>query len=468
MQIVDEKNGGSDAAATTDARYDPDFVRRTLRRVDWRLLPLLGLLYSIDVIDRTNLAMARTAGMNKDLGMDIGSRYSIITMIFFPPYVLFQVPGNIVLQYIGPRTFLTISVAGWGISQIGMAFVTSWRTLCFCRVLLAILEAGFFPALAFLITTWYKRHEVQKRLAIFYLLAIVLDGFSALLASAIAKLGGKAGMSGWRWVFLLEGLGTLCLCPIAWVFVPDFPDKNRFLTEDQTQLILDRVEEDRGDSLPDKLIAAKVLRHLRDPFLWMYGLMFNCVTMPGAAMAFFIPTILSGMGFSETMSLLLTTPPYIAAAISTFFFAWISDKTKKRAIWLGVQTLMSITGLMITGYATPHGARYLGLFLINMGASGSIPGIIAYNANNVTTHTKRAVSTGVIVAFGGVGGVFATTVYRQQDFPRYLNGLWATMGCQFLLLMLLAVNTLILNRRNRSARLGNVVLEETPGFLYTL
>jgi len=174
------------------------------------------------------------------------------------------------------------------------------------------------------------------------------------------------------------------------------------------------------------------------------------------------------MGFSETMSLLLTTPPYIAAAISAFFFAWISDKTKKRAIWLGVQTLMSITGLMITGYAKPHGARYLGLFLINMGASGSIPGIIAYNANNVTTHTKRAVSTGVIVAFGGVGGVFATTVYRQQDFPRYLNGLWATMGCQFLLLTLLAVNTWILNRRNRLARLGNGVLEETPGFLYTL
>ena len=78
-------------------------------------------------------------------------------------------------------------------------------------------------------------------------------------------------MSGWQWIFLLEGVGTLCLGPIAWVFVPDFPDKNRFLTEDQTQLILDRVEEDRGDSLPDQLTAAKVLRHLRDPLLWTYG-----------------------------------------------------------------------------------------------------------------------------------------------------------------------------------------------------
>ncbi|TEB33563.1 MFS general substrate transporter [Coprinellus micaceus] len=474
-----EYAGAVPTGVAPDAHYDPKFVSRTLcvasgssflgqRTVDWRILPLLGLLYSVALIDRTNLGMARVAGMQEDLRLDIGERYSIASMIYFPPYIILQLPGNIILRWIGARSWLTICVVGWGVAQIGMGFVPNWGLLCLTRVLLGIFEAGFFPALAFIITTWYKRHEVQKRLAGFYLISIFLGGFSSILAYGITFLKGKGGLNGWQWIFVLEGVLTVALGLLTWMFVPDFPDKNRFLNPEQTKMILDRIEADRNDSVPDPVTMKKVLKHLSDPFLWSFALMFLASTMPAYAIGFFITILLSSMGFSLMESLLLSAPPYVAAAACCFFFAWLADKTRKRALWLAVQNLITITGLMITGYGKLNGVRYFGLFLVNMGASASVPGVLAYNANNIVSHSKRSVSTAVIIAFGGIGGIFATLVYRQEDFPLYIPGIWATMACQLTMLILLGINTFVFSRRNKLALEGKAVNEDSPGFYYTI
>jgi len=147
---------------------------------------------------------------------------------------------------------------------------------------------------------------------------------------------------------------------------------------------------------------------------------------------------------------------------------------------------MTIVGLAVLGWANPNGARYFGLFLINMGASGCVPGVLAYvssfchltllnadacpqNANNIIGYSKRSVSTAMIIAFGGIGGIFATLVFRQKDAAnRYKPGLYATFACQGMFLILLAVNTFVFKRRNAAAKAGNRVNEGTPGFLYTL
>jgi MFS family permease len=125
--------------------------------------------------------------------------------------------------------------------------------------------------MAFIITTWYKRGEVQKRLAVFYLSAISLAGFGSILAYAIQLLGNRGGLRGWRWIFLLEGLLTIALGALSWLYIPDLPDRNSFLTPVETKMVLDRIEADRQDSLPDPITGKKVLKHLCDPFLWSCG-----------------------------------------------------------------------------------------------------------------------------------------------------------------------------------------------------
>ncbi|KAF9482378.1 high-affinity nicotinic acid transporter [Pholiota conissans] len=457
------------STSSIDANYDPSFVRKTIRMVDWRMLPLLGLLYSVALIDRINLGVARTAGMQEDLKLQVGNRYSIASMIYFFPYMLLQIPGNLILRSIGPRNLLTICVVGWGIAQLGMAFVKTWGFLCLCRIFLGAFESVFFPSLVFIITTWYKRYEVQQRLAVFYLSSIAISSFSSVLAYAISLLAGKANLNGWRWIFLLEGALTICLGVLAWFFVPDFPDKSKWLTVEQRKMILDRVEADRGDSVPDELTRAKFFSHLKDPLLWAFGLMFLASTVPAYAIAFFITIILKAMGFSTAQALLLTAPPGIWAAISCFFFAWLSDKTKHRAGWMVVQNMITITGLAIAAYAISNPVRYFGLFLVYGGATGCIPGVLAYSSNNITTHTKRAVHTASIVLWGGVGGIMATTVFREQDFPRYVNGMWATIGLQLMMIVLLGITTFVFKRRNRLRREGKIgPLEGQEDFYYTI
>ncbi|KAF8070584.1 major facilitator superfamily domain-containing protein [Lyophyllum atratum] len=445
-------DASKDVEHVSEEEYPPGLVRKTIRQIDFRMLPLLGLLYAVALIDRTNLGIARIAGMEKDLGLKIGARYSIASCLYFVPYILLQLPSNIVLRVLGARTWLTICVVGWGVSQLGMGFVPKWGYLVLCRIFLGVFEAGFFPALVFIITTWYKRHEVQKRLAFFYLFSIFLGGFSAIFAYALTLIAPRGGLNGWQWIFIVEGIITIVLGLLTYMFVPDFPDKNRFLTEQQTKLILARVEKDRGDSLPDQMTWEKIRLHLSDWTMWAFALMFMCATMPAYAIGFFITIILASMGFSVRDSLLLSAPPNVFADVhrpSVPLDSPTFPTKQERELFSSLSRRCSPSSALLSQLtAKNNAARYFGLFLANGGASACVPGVLSYNANNVVSHSKRSVSTAIIISFGGIGGIFATTVYRQQDYPRYLNGIWATIGCQFLMLFLLATTSYTFIRRN--------------------
>lgn len=442
----------------------------TLRRVDLWILPILGNLYTVSVIDRSNLGFARVAGMSHDLNLSAGSRNIVILCAFFIPFILLSLPSNIFLRKLGTPNWLAFCVVSWGLVQLGMAFVTSWGTLAFCRLLLGAFEAGFLPGALFIITTWYTRHEVQQRIAVFYATSLVLGGFSAILEYLFTLLGGRYGIAGWRWIFIVEGALTVGLGLVSWHFVPDFPDQNKFLSTSETEAILSRVEKDRGDSLPDEFTTQKVLNHLSDWKIWAFGLMSFCAAIPTYAIGYFISNIELGMGWSKTAALLLCAPPYIFAAFTVLVFAWFSDRYQQRALTIAIGTAVAVAGLFFTGFAAHQGLKYAGIFLINAGSSGCIPGILAYSANNVLSHTKRGVTMALVVSFGGLGGLLATIVFRQVDAPRYLPGIYFTLACQALLLLLLGVMTIHFKERNIQAQQcpRAVPNEGRHGFWFTL
>ncbi|KAK0454616.1 major facilitator superfamily domain-containing protein [Armillaria borealis] len=358
---------------------DPVFERKTMRWVDIRMLPLLALLYSVALVDRLNISVARTAGMGEALGLDVGSRYSIATCMYFIPYVLFQVPGNILLRKIGARVFLSFIVTAWG-------------------------AAGLFPALVYIISTWYTRHEVAKRLAAFYMISLTIAGFAPILAYCISLLDGKRGIAGWSWIFIIEGALTIFLGIITYLYVPDFPDKNRFLTPEQTAVVLRRIEIDRGDSVPDVLTPAKIWFHLKDWSIWTY--------------AYFISIILGGMGYGRSMSLLLSAPPYGPARFANHM---------------------------------PCGTLRM------------VP-------NNVVSQSKRSVQTALTSGCAGIGGIIASTVFREKDFPKYVPGLWVTIGTQIVLIGVVLVTVIHFSRLNRLMREGKLKepIQGQPGFYHTL
>ncbi|KIY63981.1 MFS general substrate transporter [Cylindrobasidium torrendii FP15055 ss-10] len=440
-----------------------------IRRVDWRMLPLLGFLYSVTIIDRSNMGIARTAGMGDELGLDIGNRFSVASCIYFVPYIVLQLPMNLVLRRFGARNCLTFYICGWGCVLVGMGLVKDWRLLVMCRVLLGALEAGFFPALIYIVSTWYTRAEVQTRIAAFLQASIAISGFGAILSYGLTKIGRVGKYQGWSWIFIVEGLITVGCGILGYAFIPDFPDKNTFLSKKETEIILRRVEDDRGDSVPDAITLKSSLHHLKDWVVWAHAIMYMAATMPSYAGSFFTPVILYGMGeWTQSEAILLSAPPLVACAISAFAIAWISDKTGHRAGFIVLQAVMTIIGVLITCYASQNGVRYAGIFIFSCGAAGNMSALLAYNANNIAGQSKRSVCSGLLVSFGGIGGILGTTVFRQADYPRYIPGTWAVIGAQILMLVLLAAVTWTYSRRNALARRTGIPLEGQHGFLYIL
>ncbi|KAF1995226.1 MFS general substrate transporter [Amniculicola lignicola CBS 123094] len=446
---------------------------KVIRKVDYRLIPILGILYSVAGLDRVNLSNARVAGMNTDLRFDIGDRYSIALLVFFITYFLFELPTTLLLRPIGPRNLLNGLAISWGAVMVGMGFVNDWRLIVVCRMLIGVLEAGFLPCCMFLLSTWYMRFEIQKRMAGWYLINLFVSAFGNILAWAIVKLDGDHGIAGWRWIFIVEGAATIGIAFIGYFTVIGFPDtmlasgQRQGFTTRELEIVLDRIDRDRRDSQPDKLTWPKSFHHLGNFELWVYGFMFLTCSAPIYAFAYFIQIILSTIVTDRATVFLLCAPPYLFSIIWTVGCAWLADRTRLRMPWMVLNAGITLTGLLITAYSTNSGARYFGVFLGVSGCNANLPTIIAFQSNNVRSNSRRSVANGVQFVFAAIGGIYASTTFMQKEYPTYRTGVWCAVATQFLLIVLCVGMFLHFRKRNGKADVEGGVIQEEESFRYT-
>ncbi|KAJ5005452.1 hypothetical protein K4K48_007204 [Colletotrichum sp. SAR 10_66] len=404
---------------------------RVRRKVDWRLIPILGILYSIAGLDRVNLSNARVAGMNQDLRFDIGNRYSIALLVFFITYFLFELPTTLALRPVGPKILLNGLVFSWGIVMLGMG------------------------------------------MALWYMINLFISAFGNILAYAIIKLDGAHGIAGWRWIFIIEGALTVGFSFIGYIFTLPFPDqllasgKRTAFTQQEIETILDRVERDRGDAEPDPLTWQKFTKLVVRWELWVYGFMFLCCSAPIYAFAYFIQIILTTLGYSTAVVFLLCAPPYLFSIIWTLLVAYVADKTRLRMPWMVLNAAITLTGLLLTAYHSNNGVRYFGVFLGVSGCNGNLPTIIAFQSNNVRSNSRRSVASGVQMLFAAIGGIYASCTFMQQEYPTYRTGVWCAVATQFLLILLVALMWWYFRRQNRKADVQRVPIQDDPAFRYT-
>ncbi|KIN03239.1 hypothetical protein OIDMADRAFT_40836 [Oidiodendron maius Zn] len=447
------------------------YLRDTSRKIDLRLIPILGALYAISGIDRANLAVALLAGMGEELKFTEGSRYSIALLIFFVPYFIFEIPSNIILRRVGAARWLSFLSFGWGVSILGSGFARSWTVIVGIRILVGTFEAGFVPGCLCLISCWYDRYQVQKRISVFYAISLLAGGFGNILAYGAMKIH-AGGFLGWRWIFIVEGLIPIALAPLGYWLIVDFPDKVHmsrlpFLTAEQVQITKDRLDSDRGDAQYIKVTRKTIFRVLRMWQIWVYSFQFMCAGIGVYAFAYFTPLILQGLGFNETKIYLLSAPPNIAAIPYAFGLSYIADKTKMRGPFVVLHAVVTLVGLMITAYTKQNAVRYFGIFLGTCGSNGNLPTILAWQANNIRGQDIRLVASGFQVAAGAIGGIYASTTFIEKQAPEYHGGIWATTAAQFALIASVALITIHHRRANKQADHSLVVLEGLEGFRYT-
>ncbi|KAL6228855.1 hypothetical protein BDW75DRAFT_235613 [Aspergillus navahoensis] len=445
--------------------------KHIVRRIDIRLLPILGLLYTISLIDRGNIAVARIAGLDADTGIAEGNRYSIVLLVYYIGYVIFEIPSNIVIREVGARNWLAAIGAAWGLIMLGMGFVHSWQSLAVLRAFLGVLEAGLFPGCIYLISSWYTRYEVQRRLGLFYITAIGLNAFGNILAYGLIQISRHTRYKGWRWIFIIEGCLTVAIAVLTWFVLVDFPHSanNSFLSDDQKRLIHARLAQDRGSEEGEKVTWKAVGRSLRDWKVWSFAFIYMGGAVGLSSLLFFIPLILSdGLKFGVEGAYLLSAPPQVLAAIVGYATSWLADRVRRRGPFVIIGSIVAIVGLCMTGFLDSSASRYVGVFLGYSGATVCIISSITWQQNNIRGDVKRAVGSGLQIMVGGVGGVYASLVFRSQDAPNYIPGLVATIAVFALGVFLAIITSFILWQENKKADQGGIDCEGLEGFRYTL
>lgn len=197
--------------------------------------------------DLNSIGNAKIAGMDKGLNLD-SNKYSVVLVVFFVGYVLFEVPSNMILTRTRPSRYLPGIMFVWGGVTVGMAFAPNYESLIGLRVLMGILESGFAPGVLLLLSSWYKNEEQSKRFAVYISAAILSGAFGGLLAGSITSgLDNAHGKAGWRWLFVVEGAATMGVAVIAYFVLPDFPSNTSRVkfSEAEIKLAIRRLQSDR-------------------------------------------------------------------------------------------------------------------------------------------------------------------------------------------------------------------------------
>ncbi|KAK5001211.1 hypothetical protein LTR66_000089 [Elasticomyces elasticus] len=415
--------------------YDDKETKRIMRKVDVRLLPMLTLLYVLAFLDRGNIGNAKVAGMNKELKLT-GAQYNLALTVFFFPYAIFEVPSNIVLKLMRPSTWICLLMISWGIVMTLQGIVKNYHGLIITRTLLGLTESGFFPAATYLLTTWYCRFEVQTRLAIFFSAASMAGAFSGLLAFGIQNMDGVAGLHGWRWIFILEGLVTVAIGSTLHWTLPDSPATASFLTPGEKEFIARRLVQDAGTS------AGKVAtregfkwRYLRDALtewrIYLAVIVYwgNSICLYG--FTYSAPTIINELGYTAAQAQLLTIPIYVLGVCSTIFFSVLADKHRTRWPFIVVPfsiALVGIIALLIIPHPKLPGLTYAFLFTIPAGVYPPLIGVLSWVGNNLAPSWKRATGMALLISIGNLGGAIGSNIFLARQAPSYKLGFGFSCG----------------------------------------
>ena len=402
-------------------------------KVDLRLCTIAGLLCSLNLLDSGIISSASVTSMLKDLGLDQGNRYSVSILIFTAASVCFQLPATLAVRILGPRIFFAIITFGFGLITLCTAFIHSWKQMIVIRVLLGVFMSGIYPGLALLISSWYRREELQLRFAFLQCGEVIVFATGGIVNFGLNNLDGRGGLKGWQWMYVVQGLMACVIGIATYWWIVDFPENaqqsHHFLDEGETKMAVARIQKDRGDVVPTPFSWPEVLKHFLDLKIYGFAATFFLLNLVSTALSYFLPIILkNGMGFSTNKAILLSAPPYYYAVIPVLISSRIGDKYRLRGPVISFNSLCLIAGFGMLGFSNQVTVRYIGTYLATGAYISNWAALNSYQANNITGQWKRAVTAAAVTACNGLGGVAGSFIVRQNEAPRYFTAIWVSMG----------------------------------------
>lgn len=420
IKVVDETTNGIPAILQHYSPEELKALEKTLvRKIDLRTLPILVVLFLLNVLDRNAIANARLGGLEDTLGID-DVQYQTAVMVLWAGYISMMIPSNMVLSIFKPRIYLPTVVIIWGIVSGATGFVQNHAGLVALRFLVGVTEAPYFPGCIFLLSCWYTRAELPSRIATFYSGYTLSSAFGGLIAAGIVdSMEGLGGYPSWRWIFIIEGAITIVFAFAGYMLLPNYPSNTTFLSEEEramAQWRLSREVDGQQDEVQESVFVG-FKRCFADAKVYLLVLIQTSAVV-SMSFTYFFPSIVKTLGFPRIETLLLTAPPYFLAFLFSVANSWHSGRTGEHCFHIVTACVLSAIGQIISMSTYNTGARYFAMFLQALGAFSAFQLILSWvSATIPRPKAKRAVALALATAVSNASNIATAYLYPAWDAP---------------------------------------------------
>jgi ACS family tartrate transporter-like MFS transporter len=398
--------------------------RDVLRKVSWRLLPFLCLLYIVNILDRSNVSFARLQ-MLDDLDMSDGA-YALGAGAFFITYAALGVPSNLVLSALGARRWIAAIMVSWGLISGAMMLVRGPWSFTLLRLLLGCAEAGFFPGILLYLTYWFPARERARAVALFMAASPVAGILGAPMSGALMQYAqGLAGLAGWQWLFLLEAVPAVLLGILVLFCLTDRPEQARWLSDEERDWLVKQLRRDEQFRNQDQSVNLRQV--LADGRLWLLAGLFSAIATGISGLGAYLPALIQQRfpGRGEFEIGLLAAIPSIGTMIGMVMVAAHSDRTGERRWHVAGSALVAAVGWSMCALLEGPLPGLLGLTLAQTGMMSALAPFWALTGSFLRG-LAAAGGIALINAIGNLGGFAGPNIIGQfqgasEDYaPRLL------------------------------------------------
>jgi ACS family tartrate transporter-like MFS transporter len=436
----------SDTATSASSHLE----QRAIRKITWRLIPFLMLLYFVAFLDRINVGFAALT-MNKDVGLT-SQMFGLGAGIFFLGYFAFEVPSTVILHNVGARFWIGRVMITWGLVSVAMAFTRGPISFYVLRFLLGLAEAGFFPGIILYLSYWFPANRRSAVTAMFMAAAPVAGLIGSPVSAALMQLHGLLGLRGWQWLFLLEGIPALVLGFITFRFLTDRPADAAWLTADERDWLSSAIQQEQTGIKDPRSHSG--WRALADWKVLALSLAYFGTSAGLYTIGFWAPLIVKGLGFSVFHVGVLIAIPNLIAVIGMVLWSRNSDRTGERYWHAALACLIGAIGMAVAARAGSSAFLAIaGLSLTAFGVSAAKPALWCL-PTTFFAGTAAATSIGLINSLGTLGGfvgpyMIGSTNGTSGNFTR---GLYLVGGTLIVSAVTIVIIRLVVHRQTNQTR----------------
>jgi D-galactonate transporter len=373
---------------------------RAIAKATRRLIPFLFGIYVVAYLDRVNVSFAQLQ-LEDDLGFS-DTIFGIGAGIFSLGYVLFGVPSSLALARFGARRWLAAIMITWGLLSASMMFIEGAASFYVLRFLLGVAEAGFFPGIVLYLTWWFPAEQRTRAMALFMTAISASYVAGGPLSGALLELDGLAGLDGWQWLFLCEGIPAVVLGIVTLQYLTDRPAEAEWLEPDERAALTEQMESE--ERAKEELTDTRLRAGLRNAQVWLFATINFIILAAGFGLTFFVPDLVEDRtGYSDFAIGVLAAIPYAIATVAMLAVARSAEERGHRREHLLVMILIGAAGTVATAYAQSPVTLTLGISLAAVGILGAIP-VFWSLPTAFLTGTAAAGGIALIAVIGNLGG----------------------------------------------------------------